>query len=146
MQVDLVGRLSLEPVTTTFVPTPPARKRRCAPPDTREPESCQPKRGEGRDSCEYLGVTWGPDWSSQRHCFQGPNDGDYDNAGLDGTFIFPAGATRFDLVITTFTSFIRSVVCCRWFTFVATAPLRRRFQVLSSSSITTSSSIEWTIA
>lgn len=30
------------------------------------------------------------------------DDGDYDNAGLDGTFIFPAGATTFDLVITTF--------------------------------------------
>ena len=30
------------------------------------------------------------------------DDGDYDNRGLDGTFIFPAGATTFDLVVTTF--------------------------------------------
>ena len=30
------------------------------------------------------------------------DDGDYDNRGLDGTFVFPAGATTFDLVVTTF--------------------------------------------
>ena len=30
------------------------------------------------------------------------DDGDYNNAGLDGTFVFPAGATTFDLVIETF--------------------------------------------
>ncbi|MEM7287114.1 MAG: Calx-beta domain-containing protein [Actinomycetota bacterium] len=30
------------------------------------------------------------------------DDGDYDNTGLDGTFVFPAGATSFDLVVTTF--------------------------------------------
>lgn len=30
------------------------------------------------------------------------DDGDYDNTGLDGTFVFPAGATSFDLVIDTF--------------------------------------------